>query len=91
MCSDTDPHFDPAILCVQAEVVGEPGSPEQATIVSIGATGPARAPYLFKIIDRPQGVDEIGVLAASPGTGPCGAAAVTTVPIVSGGFTILAA
>lgn len=90
VCSDTDPHFDPTIVCIHAEVLGEPGSPDRATVVSIGATGPSRAPYLFKIIDRPHGIDELGVLAAPPRTGPCGTSDVVTVPIVSGGFTILA-
>lgn len=88
LCSDTDPHFDPAITCVQAVTVGTPGSPGNATIAYIAATGPSRSSYLFKIVDRPDGVDEIGVLAAPIGSGPCGAGAVVSSPVAMGGFVI---
>lgn len=89
-CSDTDPHFDPVVTCVEVATVGEPGSPGFASVASIAATGPARSTWYFKIVDRPLGVDEFGAATGAASAGPCGAGAVGTSPIASGGFVIAA-
>lgn len=91
VCSDTDPHFDPAIVCIATETVGAVGSEGYATIAYLATTGPQNASYLFKIVDEPQGVDSFGVSKAPRADGPCGAGAVETSPLVAGGFTITAA
>lgn len=88
VCSEEDPHFDPVIVCIKAEVSGTVGASDQVTTISIGATGPSRSSYLIKIVDRPQGTDAFGVLQALPTTGPCGASAVTTTPVSFGGFIV---
>lgn len=89
ICSDTDPHFDPVISCINVVTIGEPGSPERRTIASIAATDPGRNLWRFVIIDRPAGTDEFGALKSATGSGPCGTDAVITQPVTAGGFTIL--
>lgn len=91
VCSDTDPHFDPVVTCAEAATIGQPGSVDHATVLSIQATGPARSIWHFKIVDRPLGADEFGAGTGLASIGPCGAGAVTTTPVTSGGFMVIAA
>lgn len=90
VCSDTDPHFDPVITCVDAATLGQPGSADHATVLSITATGPARSIWYFKIVDRPLGTDAIGARSGGVPIGSCGAGEVITSPVTSGGFSIVA-
>ncbi|MFP5225919.1 MAG: hypothetical protein ACLGH3_10290 [Actinomycetota bacterium] len=89
VCSDTDPHFDPVIECLEMQPNAMPESEGQTAFIK--ASGPGKTTYLIKVIDRRGGVDEFGVVPAVDleEEGPCGAAGVPTSPLVSGDFLLI--
>lgn len=88
VCSDTDPHFDPAITCVAVRNSGGAIRSDREVTAFISATGPGGDNYLIKIVDRPQGTDGFAVVKSPPQAGPCGAGSLEDSPVTSGGFTI---